>query len=344
MKAAMFYGAKNVEVIELEDPKVNEEEILLEVKACGICGTDDLIFNGKYNASFPVILGHEYCGIVKEIGKGVNEFKVGDKVAVDPNIFCGKCFYCLRGKGNLCKEYNALGVTRNGGFAEYSVVPISNVYRLGGNVDFAKGCMVEPLACCIRGVEMANVQLGDVVVILGHGTIGNLILQLARISGASKIIVSEPLEYRRKLALDTGADYIFNPKIRDIEKEVKDVVREGADIVFECSGTQSAQESSLYLSRRGGTIIFFGCSPKEQKNSLSPFIINENELTIKGSFNNPYTTAKAARLITGGLIKTDHLITHKLPLCEIEKAFQLFGQEDVNKIIIINNIDMIGGE
>ena len=334
MKAAMFYGPQDVKVIEIEEPVMGDNEVLVEVKACGICGTDQLIFNGFYAAAFPVILGHEYSGVIREMGKDVKGFKVGDTVGIDPNILCGKCFFCKSGKGNLCKEYTALGVTLNGGFAELSSVPVSNVYKLGSAVNFLEGAMLEPLACCIRGVEMGNVELGDVVVIFGSGPIGNLILQLVRLSGATKVIVIEPLKNRRKTALDTGADYVFNPESDNIEKEIKKIEEEGADIVFECSGNQSVQETAPYVARRGGTIIYFGCSPEDRLNKISPFIIGENELTVRGSFNNPYTTEKAARLLSSGMIKAGHLISHKIPLSGIREAFGIFGKEGVNKIII----------
>jgi len=338
MRAAMFGGPGQVSVVETEEPELNEDEVLIKVKACGICGTDDLIYKGKYPpAIFPLILGHEYSGQVTDIGKEVQEFKSGDKVAVDPNIFCGKCFYCKKGQGNLCKYYRALGVTLNGGFAEFSAVPASNVYKIEENVDYSEAAMVEPLACCVRGVELGNVSLGDNIVVLGSGSIGNFIMQLSRISGAGKIIVIEPLEERRELALESGADYVLDPKNDNIEGEVKRITEEGADVVFECSGNKSAQESTLRLARRGGSIIFFGCSPEDQINSISPYIVNENELTIRGSFNNPYTTSKAARLISSGKIESKHLISHRLPLSEIKKGFSIFGNSGVNKIIITND-------
>lgn len=335
MKAAMFYGPGDVKLIEIKEPKLKEDEVLIKVKACGICGTDDLIFKGKYPpASFPLILGHEYSGEVVEIGNKVTEFKSGDKVAVDPNILCGKCFYCKRGEGNLCKHYNALGVTLNGGFAEFSAVPVSNVYKIAENVDCSEAAMIEPLSCCIRGFELGNVSLGDIIVVLGSGTIGNFMIQLSKISGAAKVIVVEPLENKRKLALESGADYVLNLEQDNVEMEIKKIAEEGADVVFECSGNKSAQESTLKLTRRGGNIIFFGCSPEDQINNISPYIINENELTIRGSFNNPYTTSKAVRLISSSKIKSRYLISHRLPLSDIGEGFNIFGNSGVNKIII----------
>ncbi|MCL4377406.1 MAG: zinc-dependent alcohol dehydrogenase family protein [Actinobacteria bacterium] len=337
MKAAMFYKPGSLEIVEMDIPKFNEDEILIKVKACGICGTDKLIFSGDYFAKFPIVLGHEYSGIIDKVGKNVTGFLPGDKVAVDPNILCGKCSYCLRGLGHLCKNYSALGVIRNGGFAEYSVVPVSNIYKIESFIELTDAAIIEPLACCMHGVDMANVKSGDVVVILGAGLIGNLILQLVRISGASRTIIVEPLENRKKLALESGADYVLDPVRDNLVNEIKKIESEGADVIFECSGSREAQEISLNLSRRGGTIIYFGCSPEDQVNNISPFIIGENELTIRGVYNNPYTTYRAAKLISSNKIKTKHLISHKLPLSEIRRGFEIFGTNGVNKIIIINN-------
>jgi len=337
MKAAMFYGPGNLEIVEMDIPAIDDNEVLIKVKACGICGTDKLIFTGDYSANFPVILGHEYSGTVEKVGKNVSEISKGDKVAVDPNILCGKCSYCLRGMGHLCKNYSALGVIKNGGFAQYSAVPITNIYKIEESQELVDAAIVEPLACCIHGVDMANIKTGDVVIIMGAGLIGNLILQLAKISGASKTIVVEPLENRKKLAQESGADYVLDPLKNDLAVEIKKIENDGADVVFECSGAKNAQEISLYLVRRGGTIIYFGCSPEDRVNNISPFIIGENELTIRGVYNNPYTTYRAAKLISANKIKTNHLVSHKLPLSEIKKGFEIFGTKDVNKIMIINN-------
>jgi len=334
MKAAIFYNPSNYEVKTVAEPAVGPGDVLIDVKACGVCGTDNLILNGAYAASFPLILGHEYSGIIREIGEEVKGFAVGDPVAVDPNILCGECFYCRRGEGNLCKEYIALGVTRNGGFAELSSAPSSNVYKLDDNVDIIEAALIEPLACCIRGLERGEVHHGDVVVVLGGGPIGNMILQLARLAGAGRIVVAEPLSARRELALSSGADQVLDPETDDILEAIRQVEPEGADLVFECSGSQSAQEISAYLVRRGGTIVLFGCSSEDQRLSISPSRIVENELTVKGSHNNPYTAPKAARLISSGKISVSHLISHRIPLDRIEEAFDLFGREGVDKIVI----------
>lgn len=332
MKAVMFHGPNDYELTTINTPSIGPEDVLVEVKACGVCGTDNLILNGTYAASFPLVLGHEYSGTIREVGGDVKDFEVGDPVAVDPNILCGKCFYCRRGEGNLCKEYAALGVTINGGFAELSRVPQSNVYRLDSTVDIIDAAMVEPLACCIRGVELGEVHHGDFVVVLGSGPIGNMILQLARLAGAGRVVAVEPLAARRERS---GADLVLDPRTDDLIAEIRKVEPEGADVVFECSGDQSAQEISAYLARRGGTVVLFGCSPKDRRISISPFLIVENELTVRGSHNNPYTTPKAARLLSAGKINVSHLIGHRIPLAEIERAFALFGKEGVNKIVII---------
>ena len=337
LKAAMFYGPGKMNLIEIERPKVGEGEVLLKVHAAGFCGTDYMIYHGKFFAKFPLILGHEYAGEVIEIGEGVKDFKVGDKVVVDPNVFCGKCFYCRKGEVHLCKNMISLGVTTNGGFAEYSLVPVTNAYKLGENVSYEEGALIEPLACCIRGIEKANIHLGDTVVIVGAGGIGNMMTQLAKLYGVGKVIVSEVIDKRRKLAQESGADYVFDPLSDDVEGGIRRITSEGADVVLECSGNENAQERSVYMVRRGGTVVLFASSPEERSIPIAPFYIYHNAVAIIGTVNNPFTHAKAINLVSSKRVNLKHLISHKIALEKIKNVFEIFGTEEAMKILIIPN-------
>ncbi len=337
MKAAMFYNPGEMGVIEIEKPGLSADEILLKVHAAGFCGTDYSIYHGTFFAKFPLILGHEYAGEVVEIGEGVEGFEIGDKVVADPNIFCGKCFYCRKGEVHLCKSMKSLGVTINGGFAEYSVVPVSNAYKLGNNISYEEGALIEPLACCTRGIEQANIRLGDKVVILGAGAIGNMMIQLAKSYGASKIIVSEVINNRGELALKLGADYVFDPLTVDVEKEIKKIFPEGADIVIECTGNAAVQERSIYMVRRGGTVVIFASSPEDQIISVSPFYLYHNAIKMIGTVNNPFTHEKAINLVSSKKIILENLISHKIPLEKIGDVFGIFGTKEAMKILIVPN-------
>ncbi len=187
MLAAIFEETNYIHLGTENLPKLSANEILLKVNACGICGTDFHIYEGKAPARRHVILGHEYAGEVVEVGTEVQTFKVGDKAAVNPNIHCGYCQYCKAGKINLCENLKALGVTQNGGLAEYSVVPISQAYLIPKDFSIQSAAFAEPLSCCVHGIEQAGIKLNDTVAVIGCGTIGLLMIQLAFLKGASKV-------------------------------------------------------------------------------------------------------------------------------------------------------------
>jgi len=337
MRAAVFYETRDLRVSEIDMPRLIEGHVLLQVEYCGICGTDNLIYNGQCYANTPLILGHEYSGIIIETGKNVNKYKPGMRVVVDPNIFCGKCSYCRKGKVHLCDSLISLGVIKNGGFATHSIVPESNIYECNNDINLDIWAMVEPLACCIHGIGKTGISAGDVVLIFGAGLIGNMMIQLARISGASIIIVSDPLEKRRQYAKQSGADFIIDPLTSDIKDAIQDISAGGADIIIDCSGSGEAQANSLDLVKKGGVILFFGCSPEERRIDLSPFKIFRNEVSIIGSINNPFCHERAIRLIASKTVALGHLITHRFELNKIKEAFNIFGNADTLKIMITPN-------
>jgi L-iditol 2-dehydrogenase len=334
MKAVVMYKPGDAKVVDVEKPKPQTGEVLIKVRESGVCGTDNILYKGKYYANFPIIFGHEYSGEIVEIGEGVDQFEIGDRVTVDPNIVCRNCYFCKIGQEHLCENLITLGIHKNGGFAEYSVVPATNVYRLPDNVSFQEGALAEPLACSIRGIELANIQPGDTVLILGAGGMGNLVMQLAVIAGAANIIISEPITRRREIALEYGATHKIDPTEQDVAEEVKKIKYCGADIVFECSGNSRVAESALHFARRGGYVIWFGVSPKGETIPISPFDVNENELTIRGSFNNPFAQIKAIELLASRKIKTDKLVNPKLSIDEFDKVWGIFGGPETMRIMI----------
>ena len=185
MRAAVFQGVGDIEVHEVDDPRCGDEDVVIAVASCGVCGTDRSIYRGEYAVATPMVLGHEYSGTVVEVGAAVSRFAVGDRVVVDPNVVDDACFFCQRGESHLCSGLSALGVGRWGGFAELSAVPERYLYPITDGISLADAALSEPLACCVRGIDQAGVRVGDVVVISGAGPIGCLLIQLARISGAA---------------------------------------------------------------------------------------------------------------------------------------------------------------
>jgi threonine dehydrogenase-like Zn-dependent dehydrogenase len=193
MQRAVMHGPGDMRLEDGPQPAPGPGGVVIEVGRCGICGTDRSIFAGDYPIELPLVLGHELSGTVVEVGPSVHALAVGDRITVDPNVTCGACAYCQRGLTNLCERLTPVGITRPGGFASYTTVPETNAYRLGDEVSLVAGAMIEPLACCVRGIQVSDVQLGDTVMLIGAGPMACMMVQLVRLRGASRIIVAEPV-------------------------------------------------------------------------------------------------------------------------------------------------------
>jgi len=343
MKAAIL---KNIEELVIEDiniPEINKEEILIQVKACAICGTDIKVFHhGHKHIVFPRITGHEVSGVIVKVGKEVKEYKEGEKVAVAPAIPCGKCYYCRKGWQSMCDNLKAIGYHFDGGFAEYMVIPedaIKNgcVNKIPENVSFEQSTLAEPLACVINGQILSDVKLGDVVLVLGAGPIGCFHAEVANLFGAKKVILSDISSDRLKMAQFTGAILIDMTK-EDIKERVRDLT-DGrmADKVIVAVGSSQAQEISLELVAKRGSVNFFGGLPKEK-----PFINFNSNLVHYGEFfvvgthgSAPYHNKLALDIISTGKIKINNYITHRFPIEKIKEAFKVAEEKKGLKIVIL---------
>ncbi len=329
----MLVGVGNIEVLEVDDPRCGESDVVIAVASCGVCGTDRSIYRGEYHVSTPLVLGHEYSGTVVDVGSEVSGFVVGDRVVVDPNVVDDTCFFCRRGESHLCSGLSPLGVGRSGGFAELSVVPERYLYRVPESLSLQDAALIEPLACCVRGIDQARVSTGDVVLISGAGPIGCLLIQLARMSGAAHIISVEPSTSRHDFARRAGADEVWDPsQVTQALKELRGPV--GADVVIEASGSLTAAQSCFDLVRRGGTVVLFGVYPESRTMSVSPFRINEDELRVVGSLNNPSTHSRAIDLLASGRVSLEGIVSHRLTLDEVELAMNLGNFFQPGKIVI----------
>ena len=335
MKVALFEKPHQLNVTHKDVRKLNNDEVLVKVTACGVCGTDLHIVEGSSRSSPPVVLGHEYAGIVADAGKESNGFTVGDHVAIDPNIACGTCFYCRRGEVHLCKRLRALGVDIDGGMAEFSIVPSSQLYRLPGTMAAEQAAFIEPLSCAVHGIDRARIRTGDTVVILGGGTVGLLLLQLARISGASRVIVVEPVEWKRTIASRIGADEALDPNAVDVFQNVRDLTGEGADVVIECAGRPETVALSLKLARRGGTVEWFGVCPLGEMVQMEPNNVYFKELTIVGSYVNPHTFDRSTALVAANKVSFDHFVVHKFPLDGVHEALKALAEGKTIKSLVL---------
>ncbi len=330
MKAALLTSVGHIRIDERERPVVGEEEVCIKVNACGLCGTDIHIYEGTFPARPPLVLGHEYAGTVIEVGSRVAHVKSGDSVAVDPNIACGVCHFCRKGKIHLCERLTALGVHIDGGFQEVSKAPAGQVYRLPESMPLKWGAMAEPVSCCLHGIDLAAIEPGDTVAILGAGAIGLIMLQLAKLSGASKIFVVEPNTRRQTLAKKLGADLCWTPE----RVAFQALDGGGVDVCIECSGTPGGFASAIEYAKRGGTVVVFGVSDQGLQTSISPFEVYYKELQIRGAFVNPSTFSRALELLAAGKLCLDDILTRAVPLADLQGAIALWKTRQELKILI----------
>lgn len=337
MKASRFLGNKTFAVADLPTPHAGPGELVLRNQVCGVCGTDVHIYHGEPGSADvnpPVVLGHEYSGEVVEVGKGVTGFAVGDHVTVDPNIYCGHCAYCQNGKKQLCPSMEAIGVTRDGGFAQYSLIPASQAFKLEPTVPWEAAAMAEPLACCLHGIDLAGIQVGDKVCVVGGGAIGLLMVQLAKLSGASQIVLSEPNEKRRQVGLQLGANAALDPTRPDAQEAFAQVLGGGANVVIECVGNVPAVKSAFQFAGKGATVLLFSVPKVDATFDLPLFDVYKKELTIKGSFVNPDTHARAVALINSGKVDFGPIITHRFTLDQLPEAIAMQMSDASIKVVV----------
>ena len=339
MLAAIFEDISNIYVGTQSLSKLDKNEILLKVNACGICGTDFHIYEGKAPARRHVILGHEYAGEVVEVGKEVQTFKIGDKAAVNPNIHCGYCQYCKAGKINLCENLKALGVTQNGGLAEYSVVPISQAFLIPKDFSIQSAAFAEPLSCCVHGIDQAGIKLNDTVAIVGCGTIGLLMLQLAILKGASKVFALDVSNEKLIIASKLNAYKTSDANDENALKEIIEITSGGVDVAIECVGSSKAAEIALSITKKGGNVLIFGLASADAYLKLFLQSIFHKEITLKTSLLNPFTFQTAVDLLTSYKIKVDLLNPTKMQLTEndINKIFKTKKSNDVFKYMVFPN-------
>lgn len=337
MKASRFLGNKTFAVTDLPTPHAGPGELVLRNQVCGVCGTDVHIYHGEPGSADvnpPVVLGHEYSGEVVEVGEGVTGFAVGDHVTVDPNIYCGHCAYCQNGKKQLCPSMEAIGVTRDGGFAQYSRIPASQAFKLEPTFPWEAAAMAEPLACCLHGIDLAGIQVGDKVCVVGGGAIGLLMVQLAKLSGASQIVLSEPNEKRRQVGLQLGANTALDPTRPDAQEAFAQVLGGGANVVIECVGNVPAVKSAFQFAGKGATVLLFSVPKVDATFDLPLFDVYKKELTIKGSFVNPDTHARAVALINSGKVDFGPIITHRFPLDQLPEAIAMQMSDASIKVVV----------
>jgi 2-desacetyl-2-hydroxyethyl bacteriochlorophyllide A dehydrogenase len=322
MKAAVLEGIKQITIrTDVPEPTIGPKDVLVRAKACGICGTDVHIWEGDFFPTFPLIPGHELAGEVVQIGAEVTELAVGDRVMVDPTVTCEECHFCMINRQNHCLAWNAVGVTRDGGFAEYVKVPAKNCYRFA-NVSYSAAAFCEPLACVVFGQDRAKIDLGSEVLIIGGGPIGQLHVQASRANGASSVTVVDVVEGKLALAKEHGAS---DTVIADnaLEEKLKKIARYGFDVVIDATGVSRVLGDSLKYVKNGGKYLLFGVCGPHDKVEISPFEIYRRDLEIIGSFAIRRTYDRAFKLMEHGVVKVDKLIHEAMPVDELPRGLDL---------------------
>ena len=324
MKAAVYHGPGDLRVEEVPVRKLKDNEVKIQVKYCGICGTDIHIFHGDggcCDVTPPLVPGHEFSGVVAEVGAGVKTVKVGDRVTGDPNDMCGECYFCKNGMQHFCKNNIGIGTTVDGGFAEYVIMREKQVYKVSDDLSFIEAAMTEPISCCLHGIDLCNIKAGDTVLVIGGGPIGMIMMQLAKNAGASKVIMSEPVEEKREQALKLGATKTIDPLHEDVEAVLAEYC-ENVNVVIECVGNVHTQADAVRFAGRGATIMYFGLAAPEESFPIRPDDIFKKELHITSSYINPYSFERAIQILESGTVELESLITNVVPLDDIADVFR----------------------
>lgn len=339
MKAAVVTKPYEMKIMEVDVPFVGPNDVLVKVKATGICGTDISIYTGKYSSDkLPLIPGHEFSGLVVAVGENVKDFAVNDAVTADINMSCGTCFYCRKGQKLMCPEFNQLGIHINGSYAEYVAAPAEQVHKIPDGMPFEHAAFIEPLSCAIHAFKATDVTIGSSVAIIGAGGLGIMHTQVAKLRGAAPIILISRNAKRNDIAVKMGAvDFVIDPTKVDAVAEVKRLTGgRGADFVVESVGTAATYEQAFQMVRPGGAIAAFGITEGDTTVAVSTFDLVLKELTVTGScagVGNDWTDSIA--LLQYGRIVPDPVFSLKIPLEELEATLkQLMTDKELFKVFV----------
>ncbi|OGQ05607.1 MAG: alcohol dehydrogenase [Deltaproteobacteria bacterium RIFCSPLOWO2_01_44_7] len=339
MRVATYYNNQDIRIEEVSVPKIGEGELLLKVRAAGICGSD--VTEWYRTKKMGKVLGHEIAGEVVEVGQGVKQYKKGDRVAASHHVPCYECHFCKLGHHTLCDTLRTTNFDP-GGFAEWIRLPAINVrygvYALPEELTYEEGIFVEPLACTLRGQHKANVRPEQTVLVMGCGNAGLLHILVAKALGIKRIVATDINERRLEIAKQLGADFVFQAA-GDLEASLRKI-NEGrlADVVIPCVGLKPVTEQALQLVERGGTVLFFGLHNPEQILALPMYrVFWEQGLTLMNSYAaSPEDHREAVKLMQEGKLSVKKLISHRLPFAEIAKAFELVSKAKESLKVIID--------
>ena len=327
MRAAVVVTPGTLSVESVPDPAPGPLDVVVKPAAVGICGTDLHIMDGEFAPALPIVPGHEFAGEIVAVGAGVTGYAVGDQVAVDPSLYCGHCYYCKRARGNQCENWNAIGVTVPGAAAEFVAAPMANLFRLPSHLPARDAALIEPLSCAVRGFDVLPRTLADNYLIYGSGTMGLIMLELAKRAGAASVSIvdlnPERLETAKRLgcsAAVTSADELEAPR--------------GWDVVIDCTGAAAAIRDGLARVGRGGTFLQFGVANHDARVEIEPYQIYRREITVTGSMAVLHSFDRAGEMLAAGVLNPEIFVSHRFPLDSYPEALAQFRAGIGRKIFI----------
>jgi 2-desacetyl-2-hydroxyethyl bacteriochlorophyllide A dehydrogenase len=330
MQAVVFPEPETVTVEQVPDPRCGPEEVIVRVAMAGLCGTDLHIYRNEYPARFPLIPGHELAGTIVEAGTEVVDLRPGDRVAVDPNLSCGRCYFCRNLQANHCQNWEGIGITRAGGFAEYVAAPARACYRLPDSLSDTQAAFIEPLSCVVYALTRLRIQPGDEALIFGAGPMGLLLAQALRHSGAARVVVVEKQPDRLALARQFGAAAVAAGA--EQTEALREIAPYGFAVVADATGVPAVIERAMAYLKPRGQYLQFGVAPTGADVRWRPYDIFRNDWTIIGSFALCFTFQPAIAWLAGGVVDVAPLVSHTLPLADFPGALARFAAGETLKV------------
>jgi D-arabinitol dehydrogenase (NADP+) len=339
MRALWYSAPRQFEIKQVPIPDVGDEEVLLKVTCCGVCGTDGHIHEGEFISKFPLIPGHEAIGVIVEMGRNVKGFEKGDRCVADVGITCDTCFFCRRGESLLCENFNARGVTLPGGFAEYIVYQQKKLYKIKNLTD-EESTLLEPAACAIHGLDKLSPPVGVEVLLLGAGPTGLILAQLLKLNGAARLVIAANKGIKMDIAkqLNAADEYIEldrDPAKAEVQwRQLKEKEKYGFDVVVEATGVEKLANESINFVRRGGTLMIYGVYENKALVHWPPSKIFGDEIKIIGSFSQTYCFPRAVAYLDSGKVKVKGMVTDSFKLEDYQKALDKMNSRGALKICI----------
>jgi D-arabinitol dehydrogenase (NADP+) len=338
MKALRYSKPEKYGIVQVPLPKIRDNDVLIKVKASGVCGTDLHIHEGEFIAKFPLIPGHETVGVVAATGPSVKDFKVGDRVVADNSELCEECFYCRRGNALMCENFEAHGVTMDGGCAEYCAYPAGKVFKIH-NLSDVDATLLEPASCAAHGLDRIAPKLGSSILMFGAGPTGLVLAQMLRQNGGCKVVLAAPGGLKMELAKKLGAADVYIELSRDNPEvqfnKIKEENKYGFDIVVEATGSPKILEDAIHYVRRGGKLVVYGVYSHAARVSWPPEMIFQNEITIIGSFSETYMFPAALDYLDSGKVNVTGIVNKIFKLEQYGEALESIKNKSAIKACIV---------